>query len=59
MRDYRDLRDRLRADERDRRLYAETKRGLAGRAWPDMNAYADAKNEVVAAVLSRARTERS
>lgn len=50
------LRDRLRADEDDRTLYADTKRALAQQEWPTMNHYADAKNEVIAAILGRART---
>jgi GrpB-like predicted nucleotidyltransferase (UPF0157 family) len=54
--DYLLLRDRLRADEDDRRLYAETKRALAERDWPDMNAYADAKTAVIEAIKQRARS---
>jgi GrpB-like predicted nucleotidyltransferase (UPF0157 family) len=52
---YRDLRDRLRADEADRRLYADTKRRLATRQWDDMNDYADAKTDVIREILGRAR----
>ncbi|MEQ3553033.1 GrpB family protein [Pseudonocardia nematodicida] len=48
------FRDRLRADEADRRLYESTKRGLAGREWPDMNYYAEAKGPVVREILQRA-----
>jgi GrpB-like predicted nucleotidyltransferase (UPF0157 family) len=49
------LRDRLRshADERD--LYERTKRALLARRWDDTNAYAEAKTEVVTAILARAR----
>ncbi len=52
-----DLRDRLRRSREDRALYAATKRALAGREWPDMDHYADAKSAVIAEILSRARTE--
>jgi len=48
------FRDRLRSDEADRRLYQETKQALAGRVWQDMQNYADAKTEVVLAILGRA-----
>ena len=50
------LRDHLRADDTDRELYERTKRDLAARDWPDMNAYADAKTEVIEAIMRRART---
>ena len=55
VRDYLDLRRRLREDPADRALYAATKRALAGRRWRDMNDYADAKTEVIHAILARAR----
>lgn len=48
------FRDRLRADAGDRTRYAAVKEGLAARDWPSMDAYADAKDAVVAAVLARA-----
>lgn len=48
------FRDRLRADDVDRRLYESTKRALAGREWPDMNYYAEAKQPVIDAILRRA-----
>lgn len=57
--DYLLLRDHLRADEADRRLYEDTKRELTGRDWPDMNAYADAKTPVIEAINGRARARRS
>jgi GrpB-like predicted nucleotidyltransferase (UPF0157 family) len=53
--DYLLLRDRLRDDPADRDLYERTKRALIARDWADMNAYADAKTEVVTAILERAR----
>lgn len=56
---YLDLRDWLRLDAADRALYGRTKRDLAGRSWEDMNDYADAKSDVVAAVLARARAWRA
>lgn len=49
------LRDRLRTDDADRALYERTKRALMERRWDDMNAYADAKTEVIEAIKERAR----
>jgi GrpB-like predicted nucleotidyltransferase (UPF0157 family) len=54
-----DLRNWLRRAKADRELYAATKRELAQRTWLDMNDYADAKSEVIGAILARARTWRS
>ena len=48
------FRDWLRADPDDRQLYAEAKRVLATRDWPDMNAYAEAKTEIIGAIAERA-----
>ena len=48
------FRDRLRADPADRELYERTKRRPAGRDWTHMQQHADAKTEVVEAILSRA-----
>ncbi|MDT0270401.1 GrpB family protein [Streptomyces sp. DSM 44915] len=48
------FRDRLRAHDAERDLYAETKRALAGRSWKYVQNYADAKSEVVEAILARA-----
>lgn len=48
------FRDWLRVDAADRRLYEHTKRLLARRDWADMNDYADAKSEVIEAILARA-----
>jgi GrpB-like predicted nucleotidyltransferase (UPF0157 family) len=50
-----DFRDRLRASEEDRRAYAELKHRLAEREWEDINDYADAKGELIAAILARGR----
>lgn len=52
------LRDRLRRSTEDRVLYAETKRKLATREWSDMNYYAEAKTDVIQAILARAREDR-
>jgi GrpB-like predicted nucleotidyltransferase (UPF0157 family) len=49
------FRDWLRRDDADRDLYASTKRALAQQDWPTMQHYAEAKSEVVEAILSRAR----
>lgn len=48
------FRDHLRADPRDRRLYAETKHGLAARTWGRVQDYADAKTPVVREIIARA-----
>lgn len=52
------FRDRLRADDADRDLYARTKRELAGREWTYIQEYADAKSEVVAEILRRTAAQR-
>src|SRR4029077_17649812 len=49
------LRDWLRTNEADRELYARTKRELAIRKWKYVQNYADAKSEVVEAILARAK----
>lgn len=48
------LRDHLRADAADRALYEDTKRRLMRREWSDMNAYSDAKTEVIESIKDRA-----
>lgn len=48
------LRDRLRTDPADRDLYETTKRDLLTRDWPDMNAYAEAKSDVIEQIMQRA-----
>ena len=53
------LRDRLRQNEGERALYAQTKRELAKRDWPTMQHYAEAKTEVVEAIIPRAAAVRS
>lgn len=49
------FRDRLRRDPCDRHRYERTKRELAVKDWPDMNAYADAKTEVIQSILAASR----
>jgi GrpB-like predicted nucleotidyltransferase (UPF0157 family) len=50
------FRDRLRTDADDHALYARTKEALISQGFDDMNAYSDAKTEVVAAIMARARS---
>jgi GrpB-like predicted nucleotidyltransferase (UPF0157 family) len=52
--DYLLLRDHLRVDRADRRLYEATKRELLEQDWADMNAYADAKTAVIEEIKQRA-----
>lgn len=52
------LRDWLRSNADDRALYESTKRSLLRRRWDDMNAYADAKTDVILAIKARARASR-
>lgn len=47
------FRDRLRASDADRDLYAATKRELARREWRDVNYYAEAKGPVIDEILAR------
>jgi GrpB-like predicted nucleotidyltransferase (UPF0157 family) len=53
------LRDHLRDNEEDRKLYARTKRELASRDWPSMQHYAEAKTGVIEGTMARAATRRS
>ena len=46
------FRDRLRQNIDDRRRYEQTKRELAVKDWPDMNAYAAAKTEVIESIIA-------
>ena len=50
------FRDWLRTHDDDRALYERTKQELAQRTWKYMQNYADAKSDVVNAILSRALT---
>ena len=54
---YLTFRDRLRSDTEDRRLYEQTKRDLARREWADVNDYADAKTDVIEAIIGRGVSE--
>jgi GrpB-like predicted nucleotidyltransferase (UPF0157 family) len=49
------FRDRLRTNVEDRQRYEKIKRVLAQADWPDMNAYADAKTDVIESILLAAR----
>ena len=49
------FRDRLRSSAADRAEYERTKRDLAGR-YRDMNDYAEAKSDVIGAIMRRARS---
>ena len=49
------LRDHLRTDADDRARYEDTKRALFEQEWADMNAYSDAKTDVIEAIKARAR----
>ncbi|MCA1619616.1 MAG: GrpB family protein [Acidobacteria bacterium] len=50
------FRDRLRLNIDDRRRYEQTKRELAAKEWPDMNAYAEAKTEVIESIIAASQT---
>ena len=52
------FRDRLRSDDDERLLYEDAKRELAAREWKYVQQYADAKTEVVEAIIARALAER-
>jgi salicylate hydroxylase len=51
------FRDRLRATEADRRAYEALKRELAARDWDNMNAYAEAKGELIREILHRQESQ--
>lgn len=48
------FRDWLRTHPDDRQRYEDVKRSLADRVWDDTNDYADAKTDVIAAIMARA-----
>jgi GrpB-like predicted nucleotidyltransferase (UPF0157 family) len=52
------FRDRLRTNAEDRCRYEATKRALAKRDWPDMNAYANAKTEVIEDIIAAGQAAR-
>jgi GrpB-like predicted nucleotidyltransferase (UPF0157 family) len=49
------FRNRLRSSDAERIAYEQTKRELAGRTWRYVQNYADAKSEVVEAIIARAQ----
>jgi GrpB-like predicted nucleotidyltransferase (UPF0157 family) len=51
------FRDRLRTHDEDKRLYEQAKRDLAKRNWRHVQDYADAKSEIVKAILTRASAD--
>jgi GrpB-like predicted nucleotidyltransferase (UPF0157 family) len=51
------FRDRCRADPAERDLYEAAKQALAGRVWRHVQHYANAKSEVVEAIIARALDE--
>ena len=53
------FRDRLRTHHDERDLYEATKRELAARRWTYVQEYADAKSEVVEAIIARALADGS
>jgi GrpB-like predicted nucleotidyltransferase (UPF0157 family) len=53
------FRDRLRAHPDERERYAQAKRELAARTWAYVQDYADAKSEVVEAIIARGVAERA
>ena len=50
------LRDRLRTHDGDRLIYEAAKQHLAARTWRHIQHYADAKSEIIHAILERAAT---
>ena len=52
------FRDWLRSHDDERELYLRTKRELAARHWVYVQDYADAKGEVVEAIIARALAAR-
>lgn len=53
------FRDWLRTNDADRELYAKAKRELTARDWKHVQQYADAKTEVVTAIMERAQAAAS
>ncbi|HXA27273.1 MAG TPA: GrpB family protein, partial [Candidatus Angelobacter sp.] len=49
------FRDTLRSNDAERIAYEQTKRALAAQTWRYVQNYADAKTEVVEAIIARAR----
>lgn len=55
---YRIFRDALRTNVEARQRYEVTKRQLATQSWPDMNAYAEAKTQVIESIIATAKAVR-
>jgi GrpB-like predicted nucleotidyltransferase (UPF0157 family) len=53
------FRDRCRNDPDERRLYEEAKRALAAQTWRHVQHYANAKGDVVEAIIARALAART
>jgi GrpB-like predicted nucleotidyltransferase (UPF0157 family) len=53
------FRDRCRTHPEELALYAETKQALAGQVWRHVQHYANAKGEVVEAIIARALEDRA
>ncbi len=53
------FRDRLRASPEDRAAYAARKRELAARDWDDINHYADAKGDLIEAIIASSGSTRA
>jgi GrpB-like predicted nucleotidyltransferase (UPF0157 family) len=51
------FRDQLRRSPEDRDAYERLKRGLANRDWSDLNEYADAKEDLIEAILGKAKLD--
>ena len=51
---YLTFRDRLRTNAEDRKRYEDAKRRLAADSWADMNAYAEAKTDIIESIVSAA-----
>jgi GrpB-like predicted nucleotidyltransferase (UPF0157 family) len=52
------FRDRCRTNDDERQLYLETKQALASQVWRHVQHYANAKSEVVEAIIGRALAQR-
>jgi len=52
------FRDRLRQQADERARYEETKRKFAAESWSDMNAYAEAKTEVIESIIAAGMRDR-
>jgi len=52
------FRDWLRSHPKDRELYLQKKRELAGRKWKYVQYYADAKSEIVEEIIRRAESQK-